>query len=121
MTRYFALAINSNTPPASTAPARRAKRAPWRLKTPGMWLMLLLFASGAFYLLQTNNVSTKGYEVSKLEARLEELKVLSEKLELEARGLTTIQTIKSDTHILNLVPAADASHVRADNNVSYQR
>jgi len=122
VTRYFALAINSNpitNPKAVTL--RQPKGAFFRVKNPGIWLTVFLFVFGVAYLLQTSSVSTRGYEISKLETRLSELRVQNEKLEIEARAMTTIESIESQTRTLNLVPAAQASHIRADSNFSYQR
>lgn len=122
MTRYFALALNAGNMNTNTktAPARRPK-AVFRLKNPGMWLMSLLFVLGVSYLLQVNSISTKGYEIKKLEQRLLELKEINERLEIETRSLQAIETIEVETRTLNLVPAASVSHVLTDSNFSYQR
>lgn len=120
VTRYFALALNTPNSNTKTAPARRPNAA-FRPKNPGVWLMSLLFVLGVSYLLQVNSISTKGYEIKKLEQRLLELKEINDRLEIETRSLQAIETIEAQTRTLNLVPASNVNHVLMDSNFSYQR
>lgn len=118
MTRYFALTLNA----AHVAkPPKTAKlRWPPRLKNPGMFVMAMLFALGVSYLVLVNSVSTKGYEIKKLEQRLVELKETSERLELEARALKAVETIQAEAQALKLVQGGPVNYV-SGNDYAFQR
>lgn len=72
--------------------------------------MVALFFLGVVYLLQVNSISTKGYEINKLEQRLVQLKETNTRLELEARTLKAVETIKMEAKILNLVPSRGVNY-----------
>ena len=76
-----------------------------------MWLMFALFTLGIIYLMQVNSLSTKGYEIKKLEQRLVELKEANGRLELESRSLKAVETIQSEAKLLNLVPSGGVNYV----------
>ncbi len=80
----------------------------------------MLFFIGVAYLLQVNSLSTKGYEIKKLELRLVELKEASERLELEARSLKAVETIQKEASLLNLVPSGGVNYFPG-NDYAFQR
>jgi len=82
--------------------------------------MVLLFAVGISYLMQANSLSTKGYEIKKLEQRLVELKETSERLELETRSLKAVETIQDEAKMLNLVPSKGVNYFPG-NDYAFQR
>ena len=74
MTRYFALTLNANDSRVKTSsPSAPRAKSSTRVKNPGFWVMSMLFIFAAFYLYQVNSVSTKGYEIQKLEQRIDAL------------------------------------------------
>ena len=85
-----------------------------------MFVMAMLFALGVSYLVLVNSISTKGYEIKKLEQRLIELKETSERLELEARALKAVETIQAEAQSLNLVQGGPVNYV-AGNDYAFQR
>lgn len=82
--------------------------------------MGFLFMLGVAYLFQVNSLSTKGYEIKKLEQRLLELKETSERLELEARSLKAVETIQGEAKMLNLVPSGGVNYFPG-NDYAFQR
>lgn len=69
-----------------------------------MGLFLALVFLGLMYVLQVNSLSTKGYELKKLERRLVELREQNKRLELEIGAAKAIQNIEAEVKPLNLVP-----------------
>lgn len=82
--------------------------------------MAMIFSLGAVYLFQVNSLSTKGYEIKRLEQRLVQLKETSTRLELEARSLKAVETIQTEAKILNLVPSRGVNYF-AGNDYAFQR
>lgn len=78
----------------------------------GLIIFTLLAVFGMLYLFQVNDVSTKGYELRKLERRLIELRDTTARLELEASELKSIQNIESQTRGLNMVPSQGMNYVK---------
>jgi len=85
-----------------------------------MAVLVCLFAFGVAYLIQVNSISTKGYEIKKLEQRLLELKETSERLEFEARSLKSIETIQAQAAVLKLVPSKGVNYT-SGNGYAFQR
>lgn len=63
------------------------------------------------YLFQVSTLSTKGYEIRQLELQLNELKEANQRLELEAAGLQSIQSIDEEIQLLNLIPSGTVKHI----------
>ena len=107
MGRYFALTLE--------IPQAKIKMKPKTLKklssSFGFVLAGLLIVAGVLYLLETNNLSTKGYEIKKLDKRLIELEERNKRLELEAASLKSIQSIESQIRTLNLVPMTSVDYL----------
>ena len=68
MTRYFALALN-----AASAPAKIKSQVTYKPKHPakiqnwGMFIAAALVIVSIVYLVQINSLSTKGYDIKRLE------------------------------------------------------
>ena len=107
---------------AGLMPAK-AKKPPrswkWNLNW-GVWIFVLLVVFGALYIFQANSLSTKGYEIKKLEQRQAELMESSKRFELEAAELKSIEHIESEVKTLNLVPSSGVNYVR-DRDYAYQQ
>jgi len=100
MGRYFALTLE-----IPQAKIKMKSKIPKKLSSNfGYVLAGLLIVASIFYLIETNSISTKGYEIKKLDNRLLELRESNKRLELEAASLKSIQSIESQVRILNLVP-----------------
>lgn len=69
------------------------------------WVFALLALFGLFYLLLVNSLSTKGYEIKKLEKRIVELSEVQKRLGLESAALQSVQQIEEMVKVLNLVPS----------------
>jgi cell division protein FtsB len=70
--------------------------------------LLLVFLLGLValcYVWQVNVTAVRGYDISALERRLEELKEEERKLELRATELQSVRTIEEAIPKLNLIPA----------------
>lgn len=107
MGRYFALTLGL-TQAVKTKP-KKATAIP----TPnfGYWVFLLLILMSVAYLVQVNDSSTKGYEISRLEQSLTEFKETSKRLELDMASLQSIQRIEQNVQNLNLVPSGKVRYI----------
>ncbi len=64
------------------------------------------------YLIQVNNFSTKGYEISNLEKQISQLREEQKTLEVQTAELQSLQRIQSDPAIVNMVPVSTISYVQ---------
>jgi len=71
----------------------------------------LIIMVGLVYLIQTNQVSTGGFEIKELNKKVEELQKESKKLELEAAKLQSLKTIKAATEEMNLVSVSKVDYL----------
>mgnify|MGYP001565074386 FL=1 len=69
------------------------------------WIFGLLTAFAVLYLFLVNSLSTKGYEIKKLEKRIVELQEIQKRLGMESSALQSVQQIEETTKALNLVPS----------------
>lgn len=109
MGRYFALTLNMLVP----AVAKNKTRKPAFMKINlGLWVISLIFVIGVAYLIQVNSITTKGFEMEKLEQNLTSIKETNKRLELEMASLKSIQTIESEVNTLNLVPSSGVNYFK---------
>lgn len=107
MGRYFALTLDIPQTKIKT----KAK-SPKRISSNfGLLLIVLLIVSGILYLIEANSISTKGYEITKLQGRLLELRELNKSLELETASLKSIQSIEAEVRIFNFVPTGEVNYL----------
>ncbi len=81
--------------------------------------MLIIFF-GVSYLIQTNGLATKGYQIKELESKIAELKQEQADLELEALSLQSLGTVKEKVDQLGLV-AVDKTDYLAPTPVALAR
>ena len=79
---------------------------------PGFWIISLIFVIGVAYLMQVNSITTKGYEIEKLEQNLLSVKEANKRLELETASLKSIQTIEAEVNTLNFVPSSGVNYFK---------
>lgn len=64
------------------------------------------------YLIQVNSFSTKGYEISNLQKKIDQLKEDQRTLEVQSAELQSLQRIQADPSLLNMVPVSSISYVQ---------
>ena len=64
------------------------------------------------YLIEVNSFSTKGYAISTLQKKVEQLKADQRQLEVQAAQLQSLQRIQSDPAVQNMVPVSKISYVQ---------
>lgn len=74
--------------------------------------LLIIGALSFFYLSQTNETVTKGYEIKELEKNLEGLKAENHELELRAAELQSIEKVKEKTDKLNMIKITGAYYIQ---------
>lgn len=118
MGRFFALALNlPGESKAVKAPSRMLSDRPQN-KT-AMAVVAFLILTGMMYLVLVNELSTKGYDIKKLESQLLELKETNKRLELEVGATQAIETLEREAAVLNLVPSLKVNYPK-DSNFSFQ-
>ena len=85
----------------------------------GLWVFTLLLVFGVMYIFVANNLSTRGYEMKKIQQQLDQLSDINKKLEIEASELKSIESIKTEVKSLNLVPGSSVKYFR-DNGYAYK-
>ncbi|TSA45649.1 hypothetical protein D4R52_02020 [bacterium] len=105
MGRYFTLALSITGEQKPKAKKITAGKSAGEVKfNMGMWLLVLIVFFGVLYLTEANSMSTKGYEMVKLEQQIANLQDSNKKLQTEAASLKSIQNIENEVKSLNLVP-----------------
>ncbi|HTL39548.1 MAG TPA: hypothetical protein VL306_01935 [Methylomirabilota bacterium] len=81
-------------------------------------LLLLGFivVLGLSYLFVINSLSTKGYEIKKLQTQLNDLQSVQKSLQVQASNLQSIDHIQEAAQALNFVPSTNVTYV---NDSSY--
>lgn len=92
------------------------KESVWkRLKIGAISIRMVIFGLiilvGFIYLVQTNRVSTGGFEVKELSQRVDELKKETKKLELEATQRQSLKTIKETSEKMDLVGVSRIDYI----------
>ena len=108
MGRYFALTLGLASQAVKSKPKTKSFAAAPNF---GHWVFILLVLFSIAYLVQVNGSSTKGYEISRLEQRLAELREANKRLELETASLKSIQHIEENVQHLNLVPSGKVRYL----------
>lgn len=111
MARFLTI-IQSN----NLTPGRRKKLISRKIRTGPVTLAIititLVCLLGLFFLAQVFQSSTKGYEITDLEKRVEELKEQNKLLEIKAAELRSFENIKSEAEKLNLIPSNEIVYIR---------
>ena len=111
MGRYFALTLDLPGPTKTKGKAKKVTNPRAGGKSFGFLVLFLLVGLGMFYITQVNSISTKGYEIKKLETKLNEIKESNKRLELQAASLKSINNLESEVKTLNLVPSGDTNYL----------
>ncbi len=81
----------------------------------GNWGIIVLAISCLMivgYLVEVNSFSTKGYEISGLQRKVDQLKEDQRQLEVQAAQLQSLQRIQNDPAVQNMVPVSKVSYVQ---------
>lgn len=120
MGRYFALTLSM---PA--ARVKNKKSATKSIIMPkinwGYFLLAMLALFGVLYLFQVSSLSTRGYEMRKLEKQAQELEAHMKQLQLEAAEQKSIQNIEAGVRTLNMIPSGRVEYVSGGSDLSYQQ
>lgn len=73
-------------------------------------LISLLCILSLFYLIQSNQAATKGYEIRKLEEQQTQLLEETEKLKLQSAQLQSLKAIEGGTEELRMVPTKKVNY-----------
>lgn len=80
--------------------------------------VIMIFAFGAFYLYQVNDLATKGYEIRDIENRIQVLEKESKKMKIKEVELRSMYNIEKSTQELNLVSPKNVTYVEMDSSVA---
>ncbi|OGI24958.1 MAG: hypothetical protein A3J76_03925 [Candidatus Moranbacteria bacterium RBG_13_45_13] len=86
--------------------------------TLSFMLVMLICASGVFYIFEVNNLATKGYEIRDMENRINELRKENENLRIQAAELKSMYKIEEKTKELNMVVPKDVSYLNLPGDVA---
>lgn len=78
-------------------------------------LLSLIVILGLTYLFVINSLSTKGYEIKKLQSQLNQLESEQKSLQVQASNLQSIDHIQQTAKLLNFVPATNVTYVNDSN------
>lgn len=70
-----------------------------------------IIASGAFYLYQVNSIAVQGYEMKKVENRIQVLEKENQKLKIQEVESKSMYNIEKSTEDLNLVSSLEISYI----------
>ncbi len=118
MGRYFALTLDLPGSTKTKVKTKKVTNSRPRGKSFGFLIVFLLLGLGMFYITQVNNISTKGYDIKKLEVKLNEMKESNKRLELQAASLKSINNLESEVKTMNLIPSEDTNYIE-DSRYSY--
>jgi len=85
------------------------------------WFLVLATAvifSGAFYLFQVNSIATQGFEIKKIENKIQDAEKENKKLKIKEIELKSMYNIEKATQEFNLVSPEDISYVEIDGPVA---
>jgi len=86
--------------------------------TLSFFLVILVCATGVFYIFEVNNLATKGYEIDKYEKQLNDLKKENERLQIQAAELKSMYNIEEKTKNLNMIVPKDVSYMNLPGDVA---
>jgi hypothetical protein len=81
-------------------------------------VLCLIAIMGAFYLVQVNRATTKGYEIRDLEKRINVLEEDTRKAELEVAELQSLDSIEQRMETLGMVPVERIQYVKVPGTVA---
>lgn len=98
----------------------RSYKPSFRLSKIGLTLAAagLVLVFGLLYLSQSNQMATSGYDIAKLEAQQQQLKADTERLQVEASRLQSIQQIQAGIKDSGMVPVKTINYVPGGTDVA---
>jgi hypothetical protein len=87
-------------------------------RTCRTFLVVSLFMFGFLYLLQTSTVSSKGYELSDLESRVQNLERDTQRLEVEIAAYRSMRSIQDRLENMDMVVADHVEYARTGGRVA---
>ena len=81
-------------------------------RTLNMFLLILTFLLGIIYLFTVNSLSTKGYDIKKLQQSIAELEIEQKNLQVQTYELQSINRIQTEATKLNFVPAVNVTYIK---------
>ncbi|RJO60003.1 hypothetical protein C4544_06565 [candidate division WS5 bacterium] len=89
--------------------------------TIGFMAIFVILPLCIFLLSQTNQMTMRGDDISKLEKRKQELTDEKQRLEVEAARLQSIQEIQKDVSKTNMVPTKKVNYINSSTGVAVNR
>ncbi len=86
-------------------------------KAIGFALFVLIGIVGFLYISQITSVSTKGYEISKYEKKLEELKKENQNLQIRLAELNSIYNLEKESLKFSKIDSKDISYIVSTSDV----
>lgn len=77
----------------------------------GVITLVLFFLITSIYLVQSNRVAVKGYEIAELDKKVQALKQQNDELTVEASKLQSVTTIKEGLKDEKMVPVKQINYV----------
>ncbi|MEK7447551.1 MAG: hypothetical protein AAB632_02025 [Patescibacteria group bacterium] len=98
----------------------KKQRNPFKVgkMTVGFMAVFVLLPLCIFLLSQTNQMTMKGDDISRLEKRKQELTDEKQRLEVEAARLQSIQEIQKDVSKTDMVPTKKVNYVNSSTGVA---
>lgn len=89
-----------------------AAALPARTTKINLLLIICTVIFGLAYFLQINSLSTKGYEIRRLEQKIKSLELEQKHLEMQSSSLQSISRIQEQANKLNLVPINNVAFIK---------
>src|SRR3989344_5824814 len=109
MPKFFHLSKNSSK--KSYRRNKIARKININTKGLNIFLAALIVVLGVSYLIQTNALATKGYQIKELENKVSDLRQEKSDLELVALSLQSMGSIKNKVNSLEMVSAGEAGYL----------
>ena len=98
---------------------KKKKRQPksmkrFNLKSINIFLGVCILVVSIIYLIQTNSLATKGYEIKELEKEIIELKQATKNLEAQALEMQSVKKVSEKVNSLNMVLGEEVEYLSGD-------
>jgi len=84
----------------------------------GLIVVVFMFITATLFLLQSNRIAVKGYEINELEKKIDELRETNNKLKTESVKLQSISLIQEKIDNLKMVPVNQINYVTEKTGVA---
>lgn len=86
--------------------------------TLGVVIIFLIAAMGLMYLVQSNGISTTGYEIRELQTKIDSLKEDNDALRLTAAELKSLKNLEESKNDLDMVSSTQVNYVTGQRNLA---